>query len=193
VKPKIHSSVTTFFFDIVGFTSICKEISPCQVIDMLNQLCGIMDFLAGTINLFKLETIGDAYVCPGGLPTKDSNHTINVANFAVAVQHCCQKVISPFDKQPIQLRIGIHSDEAASGIVGVTNPRYCVFGDTVNTTARHESTGEPDRVHCSQATMMELESKAFNQFTILSILCFGQRYHSFIEDHDCKFEKYLRR
>jgi class 3 adenylate cyclase len=171
VKPMIHSSVTMFFSDIVGFTSICKEISPCQVIDMLNQLYGIMDFLAGKFNLFKVETIGDAYVCAGGLPTKDSNHAINVANFAVAVQHCCQKVLSPYDKQPIQLRIGIHSGEAASGIVGVTNPRYCVFGDTVNTTARHESTGEPGRVHCSQATMMELKSKASNQFMIFSRGC----------------------
>jgi class 3 adenylate cyclase len=168
VKPMIHNSVTMFFSDIVGFTSICKEISPWQVINMLNQLYGIMDYLAGKFSLFKVETIGDAYVCGGGLATEDSNHAVNVANFAVAVQHFCRKVLSPVDKQPIQLRIGIHSGEAASGIVGVTNPRYCVFGDTVNTTARHESTGEPGRVHCSQATMMELTTKASNQFKISS-------------------------
>ncbi|KAG7349232.1 adenylate/guanylate cyclase [Nitzschia inconspicua] len=166
VKPMIHNSVTMFFSDIVGFTSICKEISPWQVIDMLNQLYGIMDFLAGKFKLFKVETVGDAYVCASGLPTSDENHAINVANFAIAVQHCCRKVVSPIDKQPIHLRIGIHSGEAASGIVGVTNPRYCVFGDTVNTTARHESTGEPGRVHCSRSTMMELKSKASGQFKI---------------------------
>ncbi|KAG7344856.1 adenylate and guanylate cyclase catalytic domain containing protein [Nitzschia inconspicua] len=166
VKPMIHNSVTMFFSDIVGFTNICKEISPCQVIDMLNELYGIMDFLAAKFHLFKVETIGDAYVCASGLPTSDENHAINVANFAIAVQHCCRKVLSPVDKQAIQLRIGIHSGEAASGIVGVTNPRYCVFGDTVNTTARHESTGEPGRVHCSRSTMMELKVKASSQFKI---------------------------
>jgi class 3 adenylate cyclase len=107
---------------------------------MLNQLYGIMVYLAGKFFLFKDETIGDANVCAGGLATEDSNHAMNVANFAVAFQHFCRKVLSPFDKQPIQFRIGIHSGEAASGIVGVTNPRYCVFGDTVNTTARREST-----------------------------------------------------
>ncbi|KAG7374610.1 adenylate and guanylate cyclase catalytic domain containing protein [Nitzschia inconspicua] len=166
VKPMIHNSVTMFFSDIVGFTNICKEISPWQVIDMLNQLYGIMDFLAGKFKLFKVETVGDAYVCASGLPTSDENHAINVANFAIAVQHCCRKVLSPIDKQPIHLRIGIHSGEAASGIVGVTNPRYCVFGDTVNTTACHESTGEAGRVHCSRSTMMELKSKASGQFKI---------------------------
>lgn len=166
VKPMMHNSVTMFFSDIVGFTSICKEISPWQVIDMLNELYGIMDFLAGKFHLFKIETIGDAYVCASGLPASDPSHAINVANFAIAVQHCCRKVLSPIDNQPIRLRIGIHSGEAASGIVGVTNPRYCVFGDTVNTTARHESTGEPGKVHCSESTMIELKAKAASQFKI---------------------------
>jgi heat-stable enterotoxin receptor len=70
----IHNSVTMFFSDIVDFTSSCKEISPKQVIDMLNQLYGIMVYLAGKFFLFKDETIGDANVCAGGLATEDSNH-----------------------------------------------------------------------------------------------------------------------
>ncbi|KAG7344817.1 adenylate and guanylate cyclase catalytic domain containing protein [Nitzschia inconspicua] len=166
VKPMIHDSVTMFFSDIVGLTNICKEISPCQVIDMLNELYGIMDFLAAKFHLFKVETIGDAYVCASGLPSSDENHAVNIANFAIAVQHCCRKVVSPVDKQTIQLRIGIHSRDAASGIVGVTNPRYFVFRDTVNTTAHHESTGEPGGVNCSRSTMMELKLKASSQFKI---------------------------
>lgn len=89
----MHNSMTMFFSDIVDFTGICKEISPWQVIDMLNDLYGIMDFLAGKFRLFKIETIGDAYVCASGLPTSDPVHAINVADFAVAVHHCCRKVI----------------------------------------------------------------------------------------------------
>jgi class 3 adenylate cyclase len=169
VQPMMHNAVTMFFSDIVGFTNICKQISPTEVIDMLNCLYSIMDFLAAKFNLFKVETIGDAYVCCGGLPRADENHAQNIANFAIAVQHCCRRVLSPLDQQPIQLRVGINSGECASGIVGVTNPRYCVFGDTVNTTARHESTGLAGKVHCSHSTMLHLRSKnAGKDFVIAS-------------------------
>jgi Adenylate and Guanylate cyclase catalytic domain len=89
---------------------------------------------------------------------------MNVANFAIAVTHVCEKVLSPADGTPIKLRIGVNSGRCCSGIVGVTNPRYCVFGDTVNTTARHETTGEAGRVHGSMTTMIELLKQAPNEF-----------------------------
>jgi class 3 adenylate cyclase len=168
VQAMMHNAVTMFFSDIIGFTNICKQISPTEVIDMLNSLYSIMDFLAAKFNLFKVETIGDAYVCCSGLPQANENHAQNVANFAIAVQHCCRHVRSPLDQQPIQLRVGINSGECASGIVGVTNPRYCVFGDTVNTTARHESTGLAGKVHCSHSTMLHLRSNACKDFVFTS-------------------------
>jgi hypothetical protein len=89
---------------------------------------------------------------------EDANHAANVANFAIAVNHVVSNIIvSPVDGTPIQLRIGIHTGTAASGVVGVTSPRYCVFGDTVNTTARHESTGQAGRVHSSAVTKRTLD------------------------------------
>lgn len=91
-------------------------------------------------------------------------HAINVANFAIAVTHISKRVLSPLDGKPIKLRIGVNSGRCCSGIVGVTNPRYCVFGDTVNTTARHESTGEAGRVHSSMTTMIELLKQAPDEF-----------------------------
>ena len=166
VTPRMHNSVTIFFSDIVGFTTMCDQIQPYEVIGILNRLYCVMDYLAMKFDLFKIETIGDAYVCCSGLPSADPNHAEKVANFALAVQHCSKHVTSPIGdgSQPIQLRIGLHSGTCASGIVGVTNPRYCVFGDTVNTTARHESTGEAGKIHISTATMKELEAKGSNKF-----------------------------
>lgn len=112
--------------------------------------------------------VGDAYVCCSGLPEADEEHAINVANFAIAVQHCSRRVLSPLDGSPIQLRVGIHTGSCASGIVGVTNPRYCVFGDTVNTTARYESTSQPGRINCSITTMIELHRRANADFHLIS-------------------------
>jgi class 3 adenylate cyclase len=166
VKPRLHNNVTIFFSDVVGFTSIADKLYPWQVINMLNQLYCIMDFLAIKFHLFKIETIGDAYVCCSGLPVTDENHAKNVANFALAVRHCCRHVKSPVDGEPIQLRIGIHSGACASGVVGVTNPRYCVFGDTMNTTARHETTGMANMIHCSSVTRTELSRNAPNLFSL---------------------------
>jgi len=168
VEPRLHNNVTIFFSDIVGFTSLCKQIYPSNVIDLLNRLYCVMDFLALRFHLFKIETIGDAYVACSGLPQSDEQHAQNVANFAVAVTHCCQQILSPVSGEPIQLRIGIHTGPAASGVVGTTNPRYCVFGDSMNTTARHESTGAPGKVHCSKFTFQELEQQnVASKYTIV--------------------------
>jgi class 3 adenylate cyclase len=112
-----------FFSDIVGFTNLASQIYPWDIVGLLNRLYGVMDFLAGRFNLFKVETIGDAYVCCSGLPQADEVHAKNVANFAIAVKHCCRQELSPLDNSPIQLRIGIHSGSCASGVVGMTNPR----------------------------------------------------------------------
>ena len=107
-----------FFSDIVGFTDICNEIYPWEVIAMLNRLYLLMDILAKHFQLFKVETIGDAYVCCSGLPHSDIQHARRVANFAIAVQHFSKLVLSPVDHKPIRLRIGIHTGSCASGVVG---------------------------------------------------------------------------
>jgi class 3 adenylate cyclase len=118
-------------------------------IDMLNQLYTIMDHLASKFNLYKVETIGDAYMCCSGLPTPDENHAQNIANFALAVSECVQLVESPADGTPLQLRIGIHTGHCMGGVVGTLTPHYCLFGDMVNTTSRHESTSLNGKIQCS--------------------------------------------
>ena len=83
VEPKLYENVTLFFSDIEGFTNICGQVSPWEVVDMLNQLYGIMDYLCEHFGLYKVETIGDAYMCCSGLPEPDECHAENVANFAL--------------------------------------------------------------------------------------------------------------
>ena len=126
VAPRQHDDVTFFFSDVKGFTDMCKQLYPWQVCGMLNRLYCVMDYLLDKFGLFKVETIGDAYVCCAGIPQPDTDHATKVANFAIAVSHCVRHVRSPVDGRPIQLRIGVHTGSAASGVVGVNNPRYCV-------------------------------------------------------------------
>ena len=84
-----------------------------------------------------------------GLPTPDKKHAQNIANFSLAVQECVKLVQSPADGTHIQLRIGIHTGHCMGGVVGTLTPHYCLFGDMVNTTARHESTSLSGKIQCS--------------------------------------------
>jgi len=155
-EPKHHENVTLFFSDVVGFTNLCAQLPPWDVVDMLNRLYTVMDFLADRFQLYKVETIGDAYLCCSGLPESNTLHAEYVANFAIAVRECVPLIKSPLTDEPIRLRIGIHTGSCMSGVVGTMTPRYCLFGDMVNTTSRHESTGEPGKIQCSSVTFERL-------------------------------------
>lgn len=156
VEPQLFENVTLFFSDVVGFTSICDAVEPWDVIDMLNKLYTVMDHLATHFNLYKVETIGDAYMCCSGMPTPDENHAQNIANFALAVAECVGLVESPADGKPLELRIGIHTGHCMGGVVGTLTPHYCLFGDMVNTTSRHESTGMSGKIQCSSVLFEHL-------------------------------------
>lgn len=151
VPPEYFDNVTVFFSDIVGFSKISSSLQPSAIVDMLNELYVIMDSVASKFSLYKVETIGDAYMVCCGLPTPDANHAINIANFALIVKEAVRSVKSPVDGTPISIRMGIHTGSVMAGVVGNLMPRYCLFGASVNTASRHESTGEPNRIHCSSA------------------------------------------
>eukprot|EP00980_Cylindrotheca_fusiformis_P005908 scaffold1245_cov109-Cylindrotheca_fusiformis.AAC.3 len=149
VEPEFHENVTLFFSDIEGFTNLCQQVRPWDVIDMVNQLYSVMDSLVDRFDLYKVETVGDSYMCCSGMPEPDEHHAEKIANFALAVVECSRHIKSPATGEPIRLRIGIHTGSCTSGVVGNLTPHYCLFGDMVNFTSRHESTGAPDKIHCS--------------------------------------------
>jgi class 3 adenylate cyclase len=114
VKTESYSDVTVFFSDIVGFTKIASDLSPEDVIDMLNQLYSVMDHLCTKFGLYKVETIGDAYMAVSGLPVPDENHALNIANFSIAVLSATKNI--KIDGKSVVLRIGIHTGPVMTGM-----------------------------------------------------------------------------
>ncbi|GIL56332.1 hypothetical protein Vafri_11715 [Volvox africanus] len=165
-----HEQVTLLFADIKGFTPMCKEVQPFQVMRMLNDLFSRWDALLGTYGVHKVETIGDCYFVAGGLfcydgdgmvvvrdrssgnQQPDPHHARRVFEFAKAMLVAASAVPLPTSGEPVQIRVGIHSGPVVSGVVGTRMPRFCLFGDTVNTAARMESTGVPGGIHVSDTT-----------------------------------------
>lgn len=143
VQPEQFECVTIYFSDIVGFTALCAHSSPMQVVDFLNDLYSTFDRIIGFYDVYKVETIGDAYMVVSGLPERNGNdHAREIALMSLAILKAVQSfVIKHQPDYKLKLRIGIHSGPVCAGIVGQKMPHFCLFGDTVNTASRMESTG----------------------------------------------------
>ncbi|KAK8784454.1 hypothetical protein V5799_009181 [Amblyomma americanum] len=151
VQPEAFESVTIFFSDIVGFTSLSADSSPMQVVTLLNDLYTCFDGIIDKHDAYKVETIGDAYLVASGLPIRNGNeHVREIARIALMLREQLKTFkIRHLPKRKLQLRIGIHSGPCVAGVVGLKMPKYCLFGDTVNTASRMETTGEPLKIHVS--------------------------------------------
>uniref|UniRef100_H0XFH1 guanylate cyclase n=1 Tax=Otolemur garnettii TaxID=30611 RepID=H0XFH1_OTOGA len=152
---------TILFSDVVTFTNICAACEPIQIVHMLNSMYSKFDRLTGVHEVYKVETIGDAYMVVGGVPVPSGSHAQRVANFALGMRFSAKEVMNPVTGEPIQIRVGIHTGPVLAGVVGDKMPRYCLFGDTVNTASRMESHGLPDKVHLSPTAYRALENQGF--------------------------------
>nr|XP_046232669.1 heat-stable enterotoxin receptor [Scatophagus argus] len=159
VEPELYEEVTIYFSDIVGFTTLCQYSTPMEVVDMLNDIYKGFDSIVDHHDVYKVETIGDAYMVASGLPKRNGNrHAVDICRMALDIL----AFMGTFQLRhlpgiPVWIRIGVHSGSCAAGVVGIKMPRYCLFGDTVNTASRMESTGHPLRIHVSQPTINILQ------------------------------------
>ncbi|RXN23478.1 retinal guanylyl cyclase 2-like protein [Labeo rohita] len=160
VKPEHFSDVTLYFSDIVGFTTISALSEPIEVVDLLNDLYTLFDGIIAIHDVYKVETIGDAYMVASGVPNRNGNrHAAEMANMSLDILHCIGTFkMTHMPDVKVKIRIGLHSGPVVAGVVGLKMPRYCLFGDTVNTASRMESTGLPYRIHVNKSTVDVLNS-----------------------------------
>uniref|UniRef100_A0A0N4ZPS8 Guanylate cyclase n=1 Tax=Parastrongyloides trichosuri TaxID=131310 RepID=A0A0N4ZPS8_PARTI len=154
VQPESFESVTIFFSDVVSFTTLASKCTPLQVVNLLNDLYTTFDAIIDENGVFKVETIGDGYLCVSGLPTRNGNeHAKHIADMSFGFLRSLKTFRIPHMKDGrINIRIGIHTGSVVAGVVGLTMPRYCLFGDSVNIASRMESNSKPGRIQISTET-----------------------------------------
>lgn len=150
--------VTILFADIVGFTQLSTQISPTELVNLLNEIFSAFDRLTEKYGLEKIKTIGDNYMVVGGLPKQRPDHAEAVARMALEMQ----QEISKFNREhsaQLNIRIGINTGSVVAGVIGMKKFTYDLWGDAVNTASRMESHGIPGTIQVSATTYKHLKDK----------------------------------
>jgi adenylate cyclase len=161
---KQFDGVTVMFTDFKNFTHISEKLTPSELVAEIHTCFKAFDDIIGNHNIEKIKTIGDAYMCAGGLPVANKTNATDVVSAALEIQHFMQKHLQQRKnegKEPFEIRIGVHTGPVVAGIVGVKKFAYDIWGDTVNIASRMESSGEAGKVNISGSTY-ELVKDKFN-------------------------------
>lgn len=151
-----YELATVLFSDIQGFTKIAAETKPEQLINLLDTIFNSFDKIIEKYDIEKIKTIGDAYMCAGGIPKESSTNPVEVVLAALEMQKTVkdlnQKINATF-----QLRVGIHTGPVVAGVVGTQKIAYDIWGDTVNIASRMETAGKEGEVNISFDTYSHIK------------------------------------
>ncbi|MBL0340826.1 MAG: tetratricopeptide repeat protein [Bacteroidetes bacterium] len=161
-KAKKFESVSVLFTDFKNFTQASELMAPEDLVKEINYCFSEFDRIVTKYGIEKIKTIGDAYMCAGGIPVVNSTHAFDVVLAALEMQDFIikNKEVRQAEGNPFfELRLGIHSGPVVAGIVGIKKFAYDIWGDTVNTASRMESSGEPGKVNISGVTYELIKDK----------------------------------
>jgi len=153
--PRHYKSVAVMFTDFRGFTLLTDHMSPDELVAELDACFNVFDEIIARNNLEKIKTIGDSYMCAGGIPVEDEMYVMKIVKAGLEIQeYIANNNERRLEKglEPWYLRIGIHVGPVVAGVVGKMKYAYDIWGSTVNIASRMESNGEPGKVNISSAT-----------------------------------------
>jgi adenylate cyclase len=150
--------VSVLFADLVDFTAASSEMTPRELVKLLNEVFSMFDQLAEFHRLEKIKTIGDAYMVAGGLPSPHDDHAEAIAQFALDICDAIEQFARP-DGKTFQIRVGINTGPVVAGVIGRRKFAYDLWGDTVNIASRMEATGEAQRIQVTPNLYEKLKDK----------------------------------
>jgi adenylate cyclase len=160
--PRHYDNASVLFTDFKNFTSMADKMPPREVVAQLNSWFIAFDNIVERYGLEKIKTIGDSYMCAGGIPVPDKEHAYKIVQAAVAMQKWSERNNAARVErgmEPLEIRIGIHSGPLVAGVVGRKKYAYDIWGSTVNIASRMESNGEAGRVNISAALYEQVKDR----------------------------------
>ncbi|XP_055345559.1 atrial natriuretic peptide receptor 1-like [Paramacrobiotus metropolitanus] len=166
VEPEVFDSVSILFSDIVGFGDLVATAEPIDVVVFLNESHSLFDRVVSSYDAYKVETINDCYLVSSGVPVRNGiTHALSLSKMATQFVGTFG---GKYSANGLAAKIGIHSGSCVAAVAGTKRPRYCLFGDTINTASRMESHGEAGRVHISQPTAELIGNMQDNSVLVLT-------------------------
>ncbi len=152
-NPRFYDSATVLFTDFLNFTKLSEKLSPEQLIDELDECFLAFDEICEKHGLEKIKTIGDAYMCAGGLPLPNDTHAVDAVSAALEMNAWLDRRNRENANAVFrEMRIGIHTGPVIAGVIGKNKFAYDIWGDAVNLASRLEELGEPGRINISGST-----------------------------------------
>ncbi|GAU91258.1 hypothetical protein RvY_03548-2 [Ramazzottius varieornatus] len=166
VEPEAFQQVTIGFTAVIDFAQFAFHSTPIEIVHFLNGLYTVFDDIIEHFDIYKVETIQDSYMVASGLPTRNGHdHVRQVGSMALQMMKSVEKVHMP-GGGATNMKIGLHTGGCAAGVIGVKAPRYCLFGDTINTASRMCTVGEGHKVVISDGMKTYLDMHFPDEFLV---------------------------